>query len=69
LLKSVSPADVRDVVSALLASAKGGDVSAARELLQRLLGPPESIDLMERIDSLEATLARLAEQKEQSWRP
>jgi hypothetical protein len=68
LLKAVSPADLRDVVTALLASAKGGDVPAAKELLQRLLGPPESIDLMERLDGLEATLAKLSENKEESWR-
>lgn len=68
LLKAVSPADLREVVTALLTSAKGGDVPAAKELLQRLLGPPESIDLMARLDELEATLAQLAESKGQSWR-
>src|SRR4051794_12760335 len=37
LLKAVSPADLREVIGALLTAAKGGDVPAARELLQRLL--------------------------------
>jgi hypothetical protein len=68
LLKAVSPTDLRDVVTALLTSAKGGDVPAAKELLQRLLGPPESIDLMERLDGLETTLAQLAEKKGETWR-
>lgn len=53
LLKSVKPADLRAVALALLQAAKAGDVPAARELLQRLLGPPESLDLIERLDALE----------------
>lgn len=68
LLKAVSPSDLRDVITALLTAAKGGDVPAARELLQRLLGPPESIDLMARLDELEAALAELAEKKGEPWR-
>jgi hypothetical protein len=43
-----------------------GDVPAARELLQRLLGPPEAIDLMERLDAREAKLAQIAEDKRRS---
>ncbi len=55
LFTAVKPADLRDVVAALLAAAKGGDVAAARELLQRLVGPPVELDLLERIESLEQT--------------
>jgi hypothetical protein len=40
LLRAVTPQDVRDVVQVLLAKAKGGDVAAARELLNRALGKP-----------------------------
>ena len=46
--------------AALLATAKSGDVPAARELLQRLLGPPEALDLVERLDQLEQMLERLS---------
>ena len=38
LYKAVTPDDLRDVIQALLSAAKGGDVSAAKELMQRLLG-------------------------------
>ena len=68
LFKAVTPADLREVIAALLTSAKGGDVQVARELLQRLLGPPEAIDLLQRLDSLEAMIARLVENKGQPWR-
>jgi hypothetical protein len=68
LFKSVSPMDLREVVAALLASAKNGDVAAAKELLLRLLGPPESVDLMERLDALESKIQQLSENKGGSWR-
>ncbi|MEO6434673.1 MAG: hypothetical protein ABIP55_02780 [Tepidisphaeraceae bacterium] len=63
LFKAVSPADLRDVLAALLKQAKAGDVASIRELLQRLLGPPESVDLMARLDALEATINQLAERR------
>jgi hypothetical protein len=59
LFKAVTPADLRDVVAALLGAAKGGDVAAARELFQRCLGPPTELDLIERLDVLEKQLADL----------
>ena len=68
LFKSVKPADLQEVVAALLAQAKAGDVASIKELLQRLLGPPESVDLMERLDALEAKIGQLNENKGQSWR-
>lgn len=67
LLKAVSPADLREVITALLTAAKGGDVSAARELLQRLLGPPESLDLIDRLHTLEQQLAQLTTDREAPW--
>jgi hypothetical protein len=67
LFRSVNPADLRDVVGALLTSAKGGDVPAARELLQRLLGPPESIDLLARIDALETKLNQISDTRGNGW--
>ena len=50
-------------IGALLKSAKEGDVAAAKELLQRLLGPPESVDLIERLDALEQKLEEVTENK------
>jgi hypothetical protein len=63
IYRSVKPNDLHDVVQALLASAKGGDVSAARELFQRVLGPPEAIDLIDRMEALEQKLTEIAEQR------
>jgi hypothetical protein len=59
LFKSVKPADLREVVAALLAQAKAGDVASIRELLQRLLGPPTELDFQERLDELERNIAEL----------
>lgn len=63
LFKAVKPADLTDVVTALLASAKRGEVAAAKELLQRLLGPPVEADFAERLDALERTIAELQKQR------
>ena len=68
LFKAVSPADLREVLAALLTQAKGGDVASIKELLQRLLGPPESVDLIGRLDALEAKIEQLTENKVQAWR-
>src|SRR4051812_10707506 len=59
LFNAVSPTDLHDVLTALLTQAKGGDVPSIKELLQRVLGPPESVDLMERLDTLEAKIEEL----------
>ena len=57
LFKSVQPADLRQVVAALLAQAKAGDVASIKELMQRLLGPPD-----------EAKIQQLDENRGSSWR-
>ena len=57
LFKAVSPEDLTEVVKVLVTSAKAGDVPAIRELLQRLLGPPVELDLIERMEALEKQLA------------
>ena len=62
LLRAVTPQDLRDVVAALLARAKAGEVAAVKELLQRLLGPPVELDLLERIEALEQRLADVAKE-------
>ena len=57
LLNSVSEADMRAIVAALVEKAKRGDVSAASLLFDRCLGKPLEIDIIERIESLEAQLS------------
>ena len=56
LLRAVTPEDIRGVVDALLAEARGGNVAAIRELLDRTLGKPVELDLLERIARLERAL-------------
>jgi hypothetical protein len=56
LLRAVTPEDLTAVVTALLTQAKAGDVQAAKELLQRLLGPPVAEDIVERLRVLEETM-------------
>jgi hypothetical protein len=68
LFNAVAPDDLRAVVASLLIQAKQGDVASIKELLQRLLGPPEAVDLIERMDALEQKIEQLAEHKENSWR-
>ena len=65
LLKTVTPKDLRDVVMAVLKEAKEGDIAAAKELFLRLLGPPEELDLIERLDALEARLGAAQSQEGQ----
>jgi hypothetical protein len=66
LFEAVTPDDLKAVVASLLAQAKRGEVASIRELLQRVLGPPESVDLLERLATMEAKIEQLAEDK--SWR-
>jgi len=63
LLRAVAPDHIREVVAALLTQAKSGDVAAAKELLQRLLGPPVELDLLERLETLERHLAEVAQEQ------
>src|SRR4051812_22732342 len=60
LLRAVTPQDLREVVAALLAKAKAGEVAAIKELLERLLGPPVELDLLQRMEDLERNLAEMA---------
>jgi hypothetical protein len=57
LLDAVSEADVKAIVAELIAQAKDGDVVAARELLDRVLGKPSPTELLERIEALELSAA------------
>ena len=67
LFDAVTPDDLKAVVSSLLRDAKTGNVASVKELLQRLLGPPESVDLLDRLDALEQKIEQLAEKGTQ-WR-
>lgn len=55
-IKSVSRQDMAEIVAAIMKAAKAGDVSAAKELTDRLLGKAPSADLLERIERLEQLL-------------
>src|SRR4051812_1641500 len=56
LLESVSPADVEQIIDAMVAAAKKGDVVAAREVLDRTIGRSVATDILQRIEALEAKL-------------
>lgn len=56
LLKAITPTDVRAIIKKLVALAKSGDTTAAKIVLERALGQPVPIDLIERIESLETLL-------------
>jgi len=58
LLKAVKPDDIKAVIEAMLRNAKDGNVACARELLNRLLGPPIEMDILERLEALEERFAK-----------
>jgi hypothetical protein len=60
VIAAVTETDLRAIVQRLVLLAKTGDVAAAKLLLDRILGPAESLDFIERLETLEA--ARRAEQ-------
>jgi ribosomal protein L17 len=60
VLSSVTEDDLRQIVQAMVAKAKEGDMMAAREVLTRIIGkPPESPDP----DSLDNAERRLLDEK------
>lgn len=62
LYNAVTPEDIEEVVQALLEKAKEGDVAAARELLDRLIGKPEvGGDILEKIELLEGILLKVSQ--------
>ena len=63
LFEAVSEEDLRAVVQALVTEAKAGNVQAAREVLDRTLGKPEAIDLLVRLEELEASLEARASRR------
>jgi ribosomal protein L17 len=45
---------MREIIEALVAKARKGDIAAARTLFDRVLGKPLEPDIIERIERLEA---------------
>ncbi len=57
LLRAVTERELRAVVKALVEQARAGNIAAARELLDRVLGKPVEADLLERLEALEERVA------------
>ena len=53
---AITPEAIRRAVEALIREAEAGNVTAARELIDRAIGKPLEADLLERIETLEAQL-------------
>ena len=59
MVAAVTPDDVADIMRALVAQAKAGDIAAARLVLERVFGRVTDTETLERIETLEtAILAR-----------
>jgi len=56
LMRAITPGDIKAIVSKLIDMARAGDVAAAREVLQRVFGPPVPADLQDRIQKIESLL-------------
>ena len=56
LLRAVSTKDWREVVKKLVDQAKAGDIQAAKLVIERCLGPAVAVDLVERLERLEAAV-------------
>lgn len=56
LLGAVTESDISDIARALIEQAKGGDIQAVKELLNRVLGRPTDGDVLERVERLERAL-------------
>ncbi len=62
-LKSISEEDITQIMTALLNQAVNkSDVPAAKELLNRLVGPPVSIDVLDRVSRLEEEVEEMRNQ-------
>lgn len=57
LFAAVKPEDFREVVDALLRQAKQGDLVAVKELLDRLIGKSSPVEILQRLEALELSLA------------
>jgi len=62
ILAAVTPEDIDAIIRALVHRAKGGDMAAAKELLDRAVGKPTDAGIAERLDELEALANSLQQQ-------
>ncbi len=53
LIGAVTRKDMKEIIKALSDKAKDGDVIAAREIFNRILGRPIEQDIIERLETLE----------------
>lgn len=60
MLEAVTEKDMAAILGTLVELAKGGNVPAAKEVLDRCLGRTLEADLLERLEQLEASLAARA---------
>src|SRR5689334_4555013 len=63
MLKAVTADDMQTVIAAMLKHAKAGNVPAAKVLLERVLGPPEALDLIGRLDALEQRVVEFVQNR------
>lgn len=56
LMRAVTPLDVQEIIASLVKAAKGGDINAARIILERTLGKPLEADIIERLENLESAI-------------
>lgn len=61
MLKAVKAGDVKAIIKAMVAKARGGNVQAAKLVLSYSLGEPIPCDIAEKIFELEAVLAKVTE--------
>lgn len=61
ILRAVDEGDIEAIVAKLVEMARSGDLTAAREVLDRTIGKAVPCDLLERIEALEAAAARLGQ--------
>ena len=61
LFRTTTPADIRDIALRMIEKAKDGDSTAAKLLLDRLFGPPESFETQQRVSELEQRVGELTD--------
>ena len=61
LIRSVSDADVKEIIAKLVEAAKAGDIQAAREVLDRTIGKATQTDVLQRLEAIENAMAERSE--------
>lgn len=59
ILRAVDEGDIEAIIKKLVQQARGGDLPAVKELLDRCVGKPSTGDLIERIEALEAVAEQM----------